>query len=358
VSSPTPSPTAPAEYLLAEIPSESPEDLQNYFEARGWGDGLPLVAPTPERVAAMLEHAPGDPDECLAVFPPRNGRATRRMVAVNAVLAGCRPAVMPVLVAATRLLGDPAFNLRGVNATTHPVAPLLIVHGEAVDRCGFNSGSGSFGPGKGVNGVVGRAVRLLLLHVGGARPGDGDQSTQGSPTKYAFCIAENREATPWESYPASLGIGSPSALTIFPGEGPHNIHDTEADNPQQILDKIASTITTLGHTQGGSKGGEFLIVLAPEHAQTIAGRKWGREDIQMYLYEVARLPLARQKAIFKNRNWPRWMRFLPEDMLGPMAVHPDRYRIVVAGGPGKHSVMLPSWGRSITVPLTDTGDSQ
>src|SRR6476469_5340603 len=147
---------------LLELAADDPEALLALYEGNGWGDGLPLIAPTRERVDAMLA-ALGDvdPDEVLATLPPRFGEATRRIVAVNAVLAGCRPEYLPVLVSAVRALGRPELNLRGVNATTHCVAPLLIVHGNVVDDAGFNAGIGTFGPGTRANATTGRALRLI-----------------------------------------------------------------------------------------------------------------------------------------------------------------------------------------------------
>jgi len=180
----------------------------------GWGDGLPVVAPTEDRVGAMLDAAGGDPDEVVAVLPPRFGVATRRTVAVNAVMAGCPPAVLPVVVRAVEALARPEVNLRGVQATTHPAAPLVIVHGEAGARLGFNAGAGAFGPGCRANATVGRAIRLVLMHVGGAYPGDGDASTQAQPAKYTYCVAENTEASPWPAYHRSRGVDSPSAVTV------------------------------------------------------------------------------------------------------------------------------------------------
>src|SRR5690348_8175869 len=158
--------TAPEGPELLELAADDPDALLELYARHGWGDGLPMVAPTPARVEAMLE-ALGqvDPDEVLATLPPRFGEATRRMVAVNAVLAGCPPACMPVLVSAVRALGRPELNLRGVNATTHPVAPLLIVHGDVVEAAGYNAGIGTFGPGTRANATTGRAIRLILLHV-------------------------------------------------------------------------------------------------------------------------------------------------------------------------------------------------
>ena len=168
---------------------DSPEALLALLEERGWGDGLPVVAPTAERVDRMMQTVGTDPDEVVAVLPPRNGAASRRAIAVNAVLAGCPPEVLPVLVSAVRALARPELNLEGVQATTHPVAPLVIVHGRAVDDLGFNAGSGAFGPGRRANATVGRAIRFLLMHVGGARPGVGMRARRGSP-------ASTRSASP------------------------------------------------------------------------------------------------------------------------------------------------------------------
>ncbi|SVE35361.1 uncharacterized protein METZ01_LOCUS488215, partial [marine metagenome] len=178
-------------------------DLVAEMASHGWGDGLPLVAPTPERVDAMLASltngsgsAP-DPEEVIAVLSPRSGEATRRIVAVNAVMAGCLPEHLPVLMAAVRALARPELNLRGVNATTHCVAPLLVVHGEVARTAGYHGGLGAFGPGNRANATTGRALRLILLHVAEATIGDGDASTQGGPAKYSYCVAENVDASPW-----------------------------------------------------------------------------------------------------------------------------------------------------------------
>jgi hypothetical protein len=342
---------APAELL--EVIDESPEALLALFEARGWGDGLPLVAPTPERVDAMLAGVPGDPDEVIAVLPPRFGEATRRLVAVNAVLAGCPLGVLPVLVAAVRALGRPELNLRGVNATTHPVSPLLVVHGEIAERCGFNAGIGAFGPGNRANAAVGRALRLVLLHIAGARRGDGDAATQGQPAKYTFCVAENQAQSPWESYPRSLGIDAPSAVTVHCGENPHNFHDMESDTPGRILDKGASAMTSLGQNNAAISQGEYFVALCPEHAATIAAAGWSRRDVQSYLYERARMPARVFHEQFDLLAWAAWMRAVGGEQLLPMTAHPDNIKVLVVGGPGKHSCVIPSWGmtKSVTLPV-------
>jgi len=342
------------EYELAD---ESPEAVAAFFESRGQGDGLPLVAPTKDRVDAMLsagvEGTPPDPDEVIATLPPRLGEATRRTIAVNAVLAGCPEGVLPVLVSAVRALASPEINLRGVNATTHPVAPLLIVHGAAVEACGFNAGLGTFGPGHRANATVGRAIRLLLIHIAGARPGDGDASTQGQPSKYAYCIAENEAASPWPTYPHSVGCTAPSAVTIHCGENPHNFHDMESDTPGPILEKAASVMATLGSNNAPVSFAEFFVILGPEHAATIAGAGWSRRDVQSFLYERARIPARVLRAAFDVVQQRPWIASLPDDDALPITDHPDNIKVLVAGGAGKHSCVIPSWGmtRSVTRPI-------
>ena len=232
----------PATDWLVSVTDESPEAVNvSLLDREGWGDGLPVVAPTPARVDAMLAVSSGEPDEALGELEPRRGIVTRRVVAINAVLAGCPPDVFPVVLTAIRALARPEVNLRGVNATTHPVAPLIVVHGEIAHTARFASGTGAFGPGNRANATVGRAVRLVLLHVAGARPGFGDAATQGQPSKYTYCVAENIDESPWESYASSRGVDAPSAVTVHCGENPHNVHDQEGrGDPALILGKMAS----------------------------------------------------------------------------------------------------------------------
>lgn len=337
-----------------DLDDPTPEAMYELFEKHAWGDGLPLVPPTRERVDAMLAHAAGDPDEVLATLLPRAGIVTRRVVAINAVLAGCPPVVFPVVLSAIRALARPEVNLRGVNATTHLVAPMVLVHGEIAARAGFHAGVGCFGPGTRANATVGRAIRLILLHVAGARPGFGDAATHGQPAKYGFCAAENLAECPWEGYAASRGIDAPSAVTVHCGEGPHNVHDAEADgDPGLILDKVASAMATLGVNNAPISQGEYFIVLGPEHAQSIAARGMTRADVSSYLYERARIPAGVFRRHFEELAWAQWMKTAPDDAPLPMTAHPDHIRIVVAGGPGKHSLVVPSWGmtKSATVPV-------
>ncbi len=338
-----------------ELADDSAEAMWSLAAEHGWGDGLPLIAPTEDRVAAMLDGCGGDPDEVLGVLPPRSGLATRRAVAANAVMAGCLPSSMPVLVAATKALASPQLNLRGINATTHPVAPLLIVHGPIAEHAGFNAGIGAFGPGNRANATVGRAVRLLLLHIAGATPGIGDASSQGQPAKYAYCVAENIARSPWEAYHHSVGVDADSAVTIHCGEGPHNVHDMEAEEPTLILDKAASVAATLGSNNGPVSEAEFFVILGPEHAHTIAAAGWSRTDISHYLYERARLPMGLLRRHFESNLWRPWQLALGDDEPMPLVEDPSHFKVVVVGGAGKQSCLVPSWGvtRSVTVPIEE-----
>ncbi len=337
--------------LLIDLVEDDPGALTQLYSQHGWGDGLPMVPPTPERVDEML--AGTDPDEVIAVLPPRSGIATRRVIAINAVLAGCQPAHLPVLVAAVRALADPELNLRGVNATTHCVAPLLIVHGEVAETGGYNSGLGAFGPGNRANASTGRAVRLILMHVGGARPGPGDASTQGGPAKYSYCVAENLAQSPWGGYAVSVGVQAPSAITLHCGEAPHNVHDMESSDPGVILDKVASAMTSLGQNNAPISSGEYFVALCPEHAAVCANAGWTRTHIASYLFNRATLPVAELRRAFGLRAWAPWQQSLADEDRISMTEHPDNIKVFVVGGAGKHSSVIPSWGmtRSVTIPV-------
>ncbi|MBO0731440.1 MAG: hypothetical protein J2P57_19440, partial [Acidimicrobiaceae bacterium] len=305
----------------------------------------------------MLAAYPGSPEDVLGVVPPRSGKATVRVAAINAVMAGCPPEVFPVVVAAVRAMTRPEFNLRGVQATTHAAAVMVGVHGEIVEQAGFNAGTGTFGPGCRANATTGRAVRLILLHVGAGRPGDGDASTQGQPAKYTYCFAENALASPWPLYPRSRGVDAPSAVTVAAVEGPHNSHDMWSTTPAPIFEKIASVMTTLGSNNAAMMGSELFVVLCPEHAAQAAAERWTREDVQLFLYEHARLPLR----VWKRHHAERFALGVPwaaeiddPDRMMPMVGGPDRIRVLVAGGAGKHSCVIPSWGsisESVTLPV-------
>ncbi|MGH7323211.1 MAG: hypothetical protein ACREKB_09615 [Candidatus Rokuibacteriota bacterium] len=325
----------PARFLDVD---DSPDALLEAFVERGWCDGLPIVPPTEERVRVMLAGA--DPARSLGPMPPLWRETRLETLGVNAVMAGCRPEYFPVVVAAVEAMLDPEFNLYGVQATTHPVAPLVVVNGGYGREIGLNGGSGCFGPGFRANATIGRALRLILMNVGGGWPGRHDMATQGSPAKFSYCIAENEAASPW----GPLVEGD--TVTVFGGEAPHNVNDHVSTTASGILTTMAHTAVTLGSNVGWYLAqSQLLIVLGPEHAQTIAGDGLTRADVQRFIYEHARLPLGTLKlgGMWGAQDWPAWMMALRDDDARPPRVpSPDDVLVLVAGGPGKHSSVVPN----------------
>jgi len=323
------------------------EDVYTEFVKREWCDGLPIVPPTPERVRAMLAACPEDPARVLGVMPPIWREASIEKLAVNAVMAGCEPAYFPVVVAAVKAVLEPAFNLYGVQATTHPVAPLVIVSGSVAAAIGMHSGAGLFGPGFRANATIGRALRLILMNVGGGWPGRHDMATQGSPAKFTYCIAERDNGAPWPSLRERLGFSADqSVVTVFGGEGPHNVNDHVSTTAAGVLNNVSSVATTLGSNVGWyMPQSQLLVVLGPEHAQTIAADGLTPPDIQRFVFEHARMPLGRLKlgGMWGMHDWPLWMqKVTDEETMLPRFPAPEDIYVMVAGGSGKHSCVVPN----------------
>src|SRR5712664_1918645 len=269
------------------------EEIDALYQERGWTDGLPIVPPTEAAVRELLAATEREPREVVAVLPPRQGEATVERIAANAVMAGCRPEYLPVVITAIEALADPLFNLDSVQATTHPVAPLIIVNGPIARELSINAGYNAFGQGFRANMTIGRAVRLLLMNVGGGLPGTGDRSTQGSPAKIAYCVAENEAESPWE--PLHVEHGFPidvSTVTVIGCEGPHNIQDHYSYTGLGVLRIVAGAMG-----QAGSNNllayGQPLLSLGPEHAATIARDGYSKRQVKEFIFENARFPLGR-----------------------------------------------------------------
>jgi len=266
-------------------------------------------------------------------------------------MAGCEPGAFPVIGAAVQAMLEPAFNLYGVQATTHPVAPLLIVHGPVAARLGVHAGSGCFGPGFRANATIGRALRLILMNVGGAWPGRHDMATQGSPAKFSYCIAERADASPWGP------LREDDAVTVFGGEAPHNVNDHVSTGAAGILTTLADTAVSLGSNVGWFLAqSQLLVVLGPEHAATIAADGLTRADVQRYVFEHARLPLRTLKlgGMWGMQDWPAWMSAVrDDDALLPQVPSPEDVFVMVAGGPGKHSSVVPNctFSRAVSRPV-------
>ncbi|HYF18439.1 MAG TPA: hypothetical protein VEA40_11280 [Ramlibacter sp.] len=328
--------------------SAAPGALEDWFEERGWTDGLPVVPPTPQLVEAMVAGSGLAPDAQVARVAPSGVMATVEKVAINAVMAGCRPAYMPVLLAAVRALSQPEFNLAGIQATTHPVAPVLFVNGPVRQRIGLNCGSNVFGQGFRANATIGRAIRLVLMNLGGGIPGKTDMSTQGSPAKFSFCAGENEEASPWDPYHVEHGMArEDSAVLVHGGEPPHNLQDHASASAKELLMTFASGMATLANNNIGMMG-EMLLVVGPEHARILARGGLGKNDVRVELHRMMRLRFATMGVALRNfyRNRRPSINVGPEVDDIPYLDDPSQILIMVAGGPGLHSCVLPSFGGS------------
>lgn len=319
----------------------------------GWTDGLPVVVPTPERVERFLAAATREPDATLGPIAPRGAELTLRRLAANAVMAGCLPEYMPVLEAAVVAMQQPDFNLYGMQMTTHPCALMVVVQGPITGELGIASGAGCMGSGFRANGTIGRAVRLVAMNIGGARPGEGevagdiDRATQGSPAKWSFCFAENRGDSPWPSYAAELGFDDGDDLvTIAAVEGPHNINDHQSTTAENLLKTIAATMSTPG-ANTAYRGGDQFLALGPEHARVLADDGLSRRDVQEYLHEHARVDATRVgvEKLEEASLWGGYRLRLEEwGHRVPISRAPEDIRILVAGGTGKHSAWMPTFG--------------
>ena len=297
----------------------------------GWTDGLPVVPPTPERVKHMLTGTKRPTDEIIAPIPPKWGRATVEKVAINAVMAGCKPEYMPVIIAAIEAMTTDVFSLHGVQVTTSLVSPLLIVNGPIRKELEINDGFNVFGQGWRSNATIGRAVRLICTNIGGALPGELDRATFGHSGKFTYCIGEKEEVSPWSPLHVDRGFAaSQSAVTVFAGASPRVIDDHGSNTAEGILNTICLNLAVPGIADG-----EIVIVLSPEHSKTIGDDGLTKREVQEYVHEHTKIDTSKTGSISPHK--------------------PDEVIVMVAGGPAGRSTMAVSgWGsstQSVTVPI-------
>ena len=265
------------------------DPIEACFE-RGWTDGLPVVPPTDARILRMLEGTGRKRDEVVGRVPPDLAPVTVEKVAVNAVMAGCRPEYMPVLLAALEASLQPVFTLHGIVCTTCFSSPVIIVNGPIAKRIGMNSGINVLGQGNRANATIGRALNLIVRNVGGGRPGELDRSTIGGPGKYTFCFAENEDDPRWTPLAQARGIApGKSAVTLFQGDGIQGFIDWKSRTPEELSKSLSMSLLTVGH----AKLCEFfnaILVLSPEHHAIFADRGWDRARIEASLRENLRRP--------------------------------------------------------------------
>ncbi|OYX80768.1 MAG: hypothetical protein B7Y77_00100 [Bradyrhizobium sp. 35-63-5] len=336
------------EHEALEVADSQTDLIELYYE-RGWTDGLPVVPPTPDKVAACVATLGGDPGFVECKVAPRWGLLTREVLAINMVMAGCKPDYAPIVRAAMLALTDRGFNLNGVQATTHMASPLIVVNGPLARQVGMNGGANCFGSGNRANATIGRAVRLIMLNVGGGFPPDLDKSTLGNPSKYTYCVAENEADSPLAPYHVEQGYAAAdSTVFAMAAEAPHSVTDHICNDPEGILDTMVSAMSTIA-SNTAVLSGHCAVVLGLEHARTIAKAGWNRADVKNYLAMHAGNVFAKHSRGHRygkvyNRNLPKWYKREPDSFI-PIVASPDLIHLFVMGGhAGRFSAFIPGWG--------------
>lgn len=336
---------SPADKILAAV--------ERYMDS---GDGLPVVPPTSASVAAMVEASHLAAETALGALPPKLANVTVRDVAINAVLAGCKPEYMPVVVAAARAVCTPSFDTFGIACSTKGAAPLVIVNGPVRLAIGINCRGSVFGPGFPANATIGRAVRLLLMNTGGAKPHLLDKGTLGHSGRFSFCIGEDEEDSAWTPLHVERGLRSgQSAVTLWGGEAPRQVAISD-DSGEAILLATAFTLAAVGAGGKGCSDGAdgdwvdsdedapHVLVFAKEHRDILVRDGWTKATIREFITENAVVPLEYLKRLGRQVDHSRRVVRSPESLL-----------VVAAGGnAGRFSAVLPGWthqSHPVTVPI-------
>jgi hypothetical protein len=265
------------------------DEIEACFE-RGWSDGLPVVPPTESRVLHMLQGTSREPDEIVGVIPPNQVPCSVEKVAINAVMAGCKPEYMPVVLAAVEAACIDAFCLHGLVATTYFSGPMIVVNGPVARAIGMNAGLNALGQGNRANGTIGRALQLVVRNVGGGKPGGVDRSTLGNPGKYTFCFAEDETGSPWQSLAVERGFDpTASTVTLFAGDGVQGIFDQQSRTPDSLSRSFAACLRSVAHPKVVMAADAFLIV-SPEHARVFRDAGWSKARLKRELKGLLEAP--------------------------------------------------------------------
>jgi hypothetical protein len=329
------------------------EDEQEAMFARGWSDGLPLVPPTEERVLRMLDGTARDPQEVVGLVPPALAPATVEKIAINAVMAGCKPEYLPVVLAAVEAVLDESFAMHGVLATTMFVGPVVIVNGPVRRRIGMNAKGNALGQGNRANSSIGRALQLVIRNIGEGRPQEVDRATLGNPGKLGYCFAEDEEGSSWE--PLSVERGAKpgvSAVTVFAGFGLQGVVDQKSREPESLARSFAESLKAI-HSVKLAPSCDALLVVCPEHHRTFKNAGWSKARLYEELYRLCNIPgddiVAGAKGIAEGG---------PQSLAGKTVnkFRPGGLTIVRAGGEaGMFSGIIGGWsagGARGSLPVT------
>jgi hypothetical protein len=310
-----------------------------FAEARGWGDGLPLIPPTAERVQAMLDAIDETPDAVVGIVEPQRGDATIEKIAVNAVMAGCLPSFFPAVVAAVRAVCAPRFNLYAVNTTTCSATPALLINGPARAALGIECGYSCLGHNGRASATIGRALRLVMRHIGGAVPGAVTKSVFGQPGRISLCFGEWEEKSPWAPFHVRRGFRpEESVVTAHCATGTQDIADIWAETGEELIWVLARSIDWVGNNKVlvPQAEGEMLLLLCPDFAYKIARDGLSIGDVQRMLHEGTRTPIER----WHRNHWPKLeARGFVEHGTVPLCAVPEQFLLAVAGGESGHHAL-------------------
>ena len=327
------------------------DPIEHAYE-RGWSDGLPVVPPTPARVLRMLQGTQRAPDEIVAVVPPNMVACSVEKVAINAVMAGCKPEYLPVVLAAVEAACVDKFALHGVLATTYFSGPIVIVNGPIAQKIGMNSGINVLGQGNRANSTIGRALQLVVRNVGGGVPGGVDRAVLGYPGKHGFCFAEREHDSPWESLAVTEGFSAEtSTVTLFGGGGVQPVFDQLARDPHSLTRTFATCLRTVTHPK--IPAGDALLIISPPHARTYKDAGWSKARLLEELHNFLKIPgemmVRGADGIDEGLPEPFRSATIPKFRDGGII-------IVHAGGDaGLFSAIIPGWassGERGTMPVT------
>ena len=333
--------------------------LNRALEERGWTDGLPIIPPTEALVAEMLS-ATCAPDQVLGRMEPLQGTVTVEKVAANAVMAGCRPEYFPVVLAAVRAVLQPDFHVGSTACTTGGSAPVVIVNGPIAARLGISGGTACFGGNIKPNATIGRALRLTMRNLGGAKPDGMEKSTQAWPGKIACCFAENEARSPWEPLHVERGYpADTSTVTVVAVRGIYPLTEGVQTSGQGVLETLVASMRYVGSPIYHQMQNQIpvIVALCPEHAEEIARAGFDRRAVRAYIHEHARVPARelRGRGYYAPEAWKGLVDESDPDARVPIVTDPERIMLVVAGGDGRHSAWMPAWSvcRGATEVVTD-----
>ena len=326
--------------------SETIDEFE-FFLDKHWSDGLPVVTPTEERVARMLAATRRAPDEVVGLIPPAMEPATVRTVAIHALMAGCKPEYLPVVLGGIALMLREEFNLNGVQGTMHGVAPLMVVNGPYAQKIGLHGGNGCFGPGFRANASIGRAIRLMLLNLGGGIPGVGSATVFSTPLRYTACLTENMERSPWETLAVSRGYATDdNVISCAMVESPRLCYDDVSQEPERLLTGIADSMAAMSSWNMHVRS-DMVVAMGPEHATICSRAGMSRADVHAWLIKHAGRKVRDLKG---GGNWrPERARALnidpnDDERFVPVIKDARDLHLIVAGGWGPLTAMCHGWG--------------